>query len=122
MRKKSLRLISAVLAACMMTALVPAAAFADEGPQDAAGVSEQAAGTLLQGGETIADAGTYELNGTYTQPIVIDAAGDVTLNITGDVTYSQKKSFITVQNAKKADPQHHERRDLHRRIPYRRPR
>ena len=49
----------------------------------------------LAGGETIDDtnnAGTYSLNGEYTQPIVIEITGTVTINITGKVDYTAEAS------------------------------
>lgn len=53
-------------------------------------ISTQAAvtGTVLKGGETIDKEGEYILRGDYTQQIIIDSTGPVTINIVGNVNYT----------------------------------
>lgn len=100
MRKKSMRLVSAALAACMMTSVLPVSAFAlDVGAAPESSVSTQAAAVQLVGGETIDDdfvtlhgssysmSNAYTENEEYTQNITIDTTKDVTINIDGDVKY-----------------------------------
>lgn len=129
MKKFGTRLISAVLAGCMMTSVLPVSAFALEGstefertvsaqensdaPAEPSG--EVAAACPLTGGETInkkfiEDHGgskVYSISGTYTEGIVIDAEDeDVVINVTGETTFDKGgnrddcANFITVRNAK----------------------
>ena len=129
MKKFGTRLISAVLAGCMMTSVLPVSAFALEGstefertvsaqensdaPAEPSG--EAAAACPLTGGETInkkfiEDHGgskVYSISGTYTEGIVIDAEDeDVVINVTGETTFDKGgnrddcANFITVRNAK----------------------
>lgn len=129
MKKFGTRLISAVLAGCMMTSVLPVSAFALEGSTEFEGnVSAQensdapaepsgevAAACPLTGGETInkkfiEDHGgskVYSISGTYTEGIVIDAEDeDVVINVTGETTFDKGgnrddcANFITVRNAK----------------------
>lgn len=130
MKKFGTRLISAVLAGCMMTSVLPVSAFALEGSTEFEGnVSAQensdaptepsgevAAACPLTGGETInkkfiEDHGgskVYSISGTYTEGIVIDAEDeDVIINVTGETTFDKKDgnkkdcaNFITVRRAK----------------------
>lgn len=127
MKKFGTRLISAVLAGCMMTSVLPVSAFALEGSAEFEGnVSAQensdapaepsgevAAACPLTGGETInkdfiADHGkVYSMSGTYTEGIVIDAENaDVVINVTGETTFDKTgnkedcANFITVRRAK----------------------
>ena len=109
MRKKSTRLLSAALAACMMLSVLPVGAFAAEpgAEEQENGVSAQAdTGTVLDNTKLfheINTAGTYILKGGdyaryYTDDdgfpqtvdssgVNIDAAGqDVTIEITGEIT------------------------------------
>lgn len=129
MKKFGTRLISAVLAGCMMTSVLPVSAFALEGsaefehtvsaqensdaPAEPSG--EVAAACPLTGGETInkefieehGGSKVYSMSGTYTDGIVIDAENDdVVINVTGGTTFEKSgnkddcANFITVRNAK----------------------
>lgn len=129
MKKFGTRLISAVLAGCMMTSVLPVSAFALEGSAEFEGnVSAQensdapaepsgevAAACPLTGGETInkkfieehGGSKVYSISGTYTEGIVIDAEDeDVVINVTGETTFEKSgnkddcANFITVRNAK----------------------
>ena len=129
MKKFGTRLISAVLAGCMMTSVLPVSAFALEGSAEFEGnVSAQensdapaepsgevAAACPLTGGETInkkfieehGGSKVYSISGTYTEGIVIDAEDeDVVINVTGETTFDKGgnkddcANFITVRNAK----------------------
>ena len=129
MKKFGTRLISAVLAGCMMTSVLPVSAFAlEESTEFEGNVSAQensdapaepsgeaAAACPLTGGETInkkfieehGGSKVYSISGTYTEGIVIDAEDeDVVINVTGDTTFDKKDgnkkdcaNFITVRNA-----------------------
>ena len=129
MKKFGTRLISAVLAGCMMASVLPVSAFALEGstefertvsaqensdaPAEPSG--EAAAACPLTGGETInkkfieehGGSKVYSINGTYTEGIVIDAEDeDVVINVTGETTFDKTgnkedcANFITVRRAK----------------------
>lgn len=130
MKKFGTRLISAVLAGCMMTSVLPVSAFALEGstefertvsaqensdaPAEPSG--EVAAACPLTGGETInkkfieehGGSKVYSISGTYTEGIMIDAENeDVVINVTGETTFDKKDgnkkdcaNFITVRRAK----------------------
>lgn len=128
MKKFGTRLISAVLAGCMMTSVLPVSAFALEGSTEFEGnVSAQensdapaepsgevAAACPLTGGETInkkfieehGGSKVYSISGTYTEGIVIDTDYDVIINVTGETTFDKGgnrddcANFITVRNAK----------------------
>lgn len=124
MKKFGTRLISAVLAGCMMTSVLPVSAFALEGSAEFEGnVSAQensdasaepsgevAAVCPLYGNEIInedfiADHGgskVYSISGTYADGIVIDAENDdVVINVTGETTFAKgSAAFITVRRAK----------------------
>lgn len=130
MKKFGTRLISAVLAGCMMTSVLPVSAFAlEESTEFEGNVSAQensdapaepsgevAAACPLTGGETInkefieehGGSKVYSMSGTYTDGIVIDAENDdVIINVTGETTFDKKDgnkkdcaNFITVRNAK----------------------
>ena len=79
------RLISLLLAFSMMLTLLPAgavSAFAE----GAAEPIDPSKGTLLNGGDTITESGTYQLNGTYKKGITINTTGSVVINVTGNVT------------------------------------
>ena len=87
MRKKSVRLVSAALAACMAVSMLPLNAFAVQNsvePENS--VSVQAA-NALDDGATISTEGSYVLNaGTYTQGITVNAEGKkVEIEIAGDI-------------------------------------
>lgn len=123
MKKFGTRLISAVLAGCMMTSVLPVSAFALEGSAEFEGnVSAQensdapaetsGKGYLLPtdsattiNKDFIADHGgskVYSISGTYADGIVIDAENeDVVINVTGETTFAKgSAAFITVRNAK----------------------
>lgn len=121
MKKFGTRLISAVLAGCMMTSVLPVSAFALEGSAEFEGnVSAQensdapaetsGKGYLLPtdsattiNKDFIVDHGkVYSMSGTYTEGIVIDAEDeDVVINVTGETTFAKGGAeFITVRNAK----------------------
>lgn len=116
MKKFGTRLISAVLAGCMMTSVLPVSAFALEGSTEFEGnVSAQensdapaepsgaeAAACPLTGGETIinndfikANGNVYSMSdaytedGAYTEGIVIDTDYDVIINVTGETTFDK---------------------------------
>lgn len=128
MKKFGTRLISAVLAGCMMTSVLPVSAFAleesteFEGTVSAQENSDAPAETSGKGyllptdGATtinkdfIADHGgskVYSISGTYADGIVIDAAeDDVVINVTGETTFNKEggnkkdcANFITVRRA-----------------------
>lgn len=126
MKKFGTRLISAVLAGCMMTSVLPVSAFALEGstefertvsaqensdaPAEPSGegypLPTDSATTINK--DFIADHGkVYSMSGTYTEGIVIDAEDeDVVINVTGETTFDKGgnrddcANFITVRNAK----------------------
>lgn len=124
MKKFGTRLISAVLAGCMMTSVLPVSAFAleesaefertvsaqenSDAPAEPSG--EVAAACPLTGGETInkkfieehGGSKVYSISGTYTEGIVIDAENDdVVINVTGETTFAKGSAkFITVRRAK----------------------
>lgn len=123
MKKFGTRLISAVLAGCMMTSVLPVSAFALEGSTEFEGnVSAQensdapaepsgevAAACLLTGGDIIINndfikenGNVYSISGTYADGIVIDAENDdVVINVTGETTFAKgSAAFITVRRAK----------------------
>lgn len=128
MKKFGTRLISAVLAGCMMTSVLPVSAFALEGSAEfertvsAQENSDAPAETSGKGYLLPTDSATtinkdfieehggskvYSISGTYTEGIVIDAENaDVVINVTGDTTFDKKDgnkkdcaNFITVCNA-----------------------
>ena len=102
MRKKSTRLLSAALAACMMLSVLPVGAFAAEPgtePENGNGVSAQAEETLPFAGKEITEGGTYTMEGgEYTGPITVNVQDgkDVIINITGSVTTSIEDMLIKV--------------------------
>lgn len=126
MKKFGTRLISAVLAGCMMTSVLPVSAFALEGSAEFEGnvsAQENSDASAEPSGEGyplptdsattinkdfIADHGkVYSMSGTYTEGIVIDAEDDdVVINVTGGTTFEKSgnkddcANFITVRNAK----------------------
>lgn len=126
MKKFGTRLISAVLAGCMMTSVLPVSAFALEGSTEferTVSAQENSDASAEPSGEGyplptdsattinkdfIADHGkVYSMSGTYTEGIVIDAENDdVVINVTGETTFDKKggnkddcANFITVRNA-----------------------
>lgn len=104
MRKKSTRLLSAALAACMMLSVLPVGAFAAEPgtePENGNGVSAQAEETLPFAGKEITEGGTYTMEGgEYTGPITVNVqdGNDVIIKITGHVTTSIEDVLIEVVN------------------------
>lgn len=106
MKKQKMRFISAVLAACMMTSVLPVNALALGGGTPENGVTAQenaeTATTIPITGMKITKGGDYEIPAeTYTGGITIDTTEEVTIHITGDVTFTQpNKIFIYVTNAK----------------------
>lgn len=126
MKKFGTRLISAVLAGCMMTSVLPVSAFALEGSTEferTVSAQENSDASAEPSGEGyplptdsattinkdfIADHGkVYSMSGTYTEGIVIDAEDeDVVINVTGGTTFEKSgnkddcANFITVRNAK----------------------
>ena len=113
MRKKSMRFISAALAACMMASTLPVGAFALEGDTaPESGVSTQAEETtedtvtptpIPTTGMTITEGGIYEVKGdTYTRSIIVTSSEPVTINITGNVT-STGDPFVSAQGSGKLE-------------------
>lgn len=110
MKKQKMRLISAVLAACMMTSVLPVNALALGGGTPENGVTAQenaeTATTIPTTGMKITKGGDYEIpEGIYTGGIEIDTKDDttdeVTIRITGEVTFTQpNKIFIDVEHVK----------------------
>ena len=114
MRKKSMRFISAALAACMMASTLPVGAFALEGDTaPESGVSTQAEETtedivtptpIPPAGMTITESGDYEIKGdTYTGGITVNASDndEVTIHIASNVKFTRDNQvFIWVENAK----------------------
>lgn len=127
MKKFGTRLISAVLAGCMMTSVLPVSAFALEGSAEfertvsAQENSDAPAETSGKGYLLPTDSATtinkdfitdhgkvYSMSGTYTEGIVIDAEDDdVVINVTGETTFAKGghshnndyATFITVCRA-----------------------
>lgn len=128
MKKFGTRLISAVLAGCMMTSVLPVSAFALEGSAEFEGNvsaqenSDASAEPSGEGYPLPTDSATtinkkfieehggskvYSISGTYTEGIVIDAEDeDVVINVTAETTFDKGgnkddyANFITVRNAK----------------------
>ena len=98
------RLISLLLAFSMMLTFLPAgavSAFAEGTADDTIDPSKE---TLLKGGNTITEGGTYQLNGPYTQGITINTEDSVEINVTGNVTVDVPENgrnfyFITIEKA-----------------------
>ena len=102
MRKKSVRLASAALAACMMLSAVPVGAFALEPgaaePENTVTAQEEAH-ILQKSGDSITSGGTYTMEGgTYTGTITVEVEDgkDVIINITGNVTTNIDAALIKV--------------------------
>lgn len=107
MKKQKMRLISAVLAACMMTSVLPVNALALGGGTPENGVTAQedtAAETIPFEGTTITKGGNYEIKGdTYTGGITVNASDndEVTIHIASNVKFTRDNQvFIWVENAK----------------------
>lgn len=107
MKKQKMRFISAVLAACMMTSVLPVNALALGGGTPENGVTAQedtAAETIPFEGTTITKGGNYEIpEGSYAGNITVeltDTSGPVNIAIKGGITYNGKQvMFINVKNA-----------------------
>ena len=92
------RVISAALAVSMAVSMMPATAvtaFADEPTSSVTASEEDVAKDELLKNDTIypvevTKPGTYRMEGSYCGPLDITADGDVTINITGNVTYTGK--------------------------------
>ena len=95
------RLISLLLAFSMMLTFLPAGAVSAFAEGTADDTTKE---TLLKNGDNIEQAGTYQLNGNYTQGIKINAEGSVVINVTGNVTVTAPENannfyFITIEKA-----------------------
>ena len=109
MKKQKMRFISAVLAACMMTSVLPVNALALGGgtPENGVTAQEDTAATQipLEGVTTITKGGNYEIpEGKYAGNITVnltDTSEPVNIAIKGDITYNgtQQVMFINVKNA-----------------------
>lgn len=108
MKKQKMRFISAVLAACMMTSVLPVNALALEdlpgGGTPENGVTaleDTAAETIPTTGKNITAGGNYEIQAgtTYTGKIVINTTQPVNIAIKGNVTFKDSDPFIDVENA-----------------------
>lgn len=104
MKKQKMRFISAVLAACMMTSVLPVNALALGGGTPENGVTAQedtAAETIPTTGKNITAGGNYEIQAgtTYTGKIVINTTQLVNIAIKGNVTFKDSDPFIDVENA-----------------------
>ena len=107
MKKQKMRLISAVLAACMMTSVLPVNALALGGGTPENGVTaleDTAAETIPTTGKIITEGGNYEIQAgtTYTSKIVINVTNTtqpVNIAIKGNVTFKDSDPFIDVENA-----------------------
>ena len=105
MRKKSTRLLSAALAACMMLSVLPVGAFAAEPgtePENTVTAQKETKGYPLKGSEKInegfvvAHGTVYTLSGNYTQGITIETEQDITINIDDTVTITGVAKFLDV--------------------------
>ena len=102
MKKQKMRFISAVLAACMMTSVLPVNALALGGtPENGVTAQEDTAATTIPfEGKIITEGGNYEIQaGPYTGKIVINTTQPVNIAIKGNVTFSNSDPFIDVENA-----------------------
>lgn len=109
MKKQKMRLISAVLAACMMTSVLPVNALALGGGTPENGVTAQenaeTATTIPTTGMKITKGGNYEIpEGKYAGNITVnltDTSEPVNIAIKGGITYNgtQQVMFINVKNA-----------------------
>lgn len=110
MRKKSTRLLSAALAACMMLSVLPVGAFAAEPgaaePENGVSAQEETEPYHLNGGETVNDTfvaahgDVYELSGPYTKSITVYTTKNVTLNIVGNVDVNMESALLNVKDAR----------------------
>lgn len=106
MKKQKMRFISAVLAACMMTSVLPVNALALGGtPENGVTALEDTVATQIPTtGMTIAKGGIYEVKGdTYTGSIIVTSSEPVTINITGNVTVTGGDPFVSAQGSGKLE-------------------
>lgn len=105
MKKQKMRLISAVLAACMMTSVLPVNALALGGtPENGVTAQEDTAvETIPFEGTTITKGGNYEIpEGKYAGNITInltDITETVNITIKGNIKPTSADPFIDVKNA-----------------------
>lgn len=106
MKKQKMRFISAVLAACMMTSVLPVNALALGGGTPENGVTAQedtAVETIPFEGTTITKGGNYEIpEGKYAGNITInltDITETVNITIKGNIKPTSADPFIDVKNA-----------------------
>ena len=107
MKKQKMRLISAVLAACMMTSVLPVNALALGGGTPENGVTAQenaeTATTIPTTGMKITEGGNYEIpGGNYAGNITInltDITETVNITIKGNIKPTSADPFIDVKNA-----------------------
>lgn len=108
MKKQKMRFISAVLAACMMTSVLPVNALALGGgtPENGVTALEDTAVEMIPfEGTTITKGGNYEIpEGKYAGNITVnltDTSEPVNIAIKGGITYNgtQQVMFINVKNA-----------------------
>lgn len=107
MKKQKMRLISAVLAACMMTSVLPVNALALGGGTPENGVTAQenaeTATTIPTTGMEITKGGNYEIpGGNYAGNITInltDITETVNITIKGNIKPTSADPFIDVKNA-----------------------
>ena len=90
MRKKSTRLLSAALAACMMASVLPVSAFADGGTGSETGGDPQQGEVIKEfprEGGIIKEGGTYNLCGDYTGCLYLqlEPGDSAVVNVTGNV-------------------------------------
>lgn len=107
MKKQKMRFISAVLAACMMTSVLPVNALALGGGTSENGVTAlenaETATTIPTTGMEITKGGIYEVKGdTYTRSIIVTSSEPVTINITGNVT-STGDPFVLAKGSGKLE-------------------
>ena len=107
MKKQKMRIISAVLAACMMTSVLPVNALALGGGTPENGVTAQenaeTATTIPTTGMEITKGGIYEVKeDTYTRSIIVTSSEPVTINITGNVT-STGDPFVLAKGSGKLE-------------------
>lgn len=110
MRKKSTRLLSAALAACMMLSVLPVGAFAAEPgaeeQENGASAQKETKPYPLKGREIVNDTfvtehgDVYELSGPYTESITVDTTKNVTLNIVGNVDVNMRSALLNVKDAR----------------------
>lgn len=106
MKKQKMRFISAVLAACMMTSVLPVNALALGGGTPENGVTaleDTAATTIPFEGKIITEGGNYEIpGGNYAGNITInltDITETVNITIKGNIKPTSADPFIDVKNA-----------------------